>query len=150
MIIQPLLQRNMLWLVYFEGLKEDLNYSLYDLKIMGYPSIKEFAYNERNLANWLYAGKWGNSDKDDGYKYMGRGIFKVRGKDNYAKLQKMFGYPFLEHPELLERFHIASRVVIDLFGDMFVDQHILESDWYKDMIEEMNIGKEDICKISLL
>ena len=150
MYIQPLIQRNLLWMRYFEGLRENLNYGLYELKLAGYPSIKEFVNNERALANYLYNGRWGNYDCDDGYKYIGRGLVKVRGKDNYAWLEKEFGYPLVDRPELLERYDIAAHITQELWGEWFYDTHILMTGLYDDVLTETSVDKLDMPKVVIL
>lgn len=150
MYIQPLIQRNLMWMRYFEGLRENLNYGLYELKLAGYPPIKEFVNNERALANYLYGNRWGNIDPDDGYKYIGRGLVKVRGRANYEWLEKQFNYPLVEHPELLERYNVAARITGVLWGDWLNDRHILATGLYDDILEETSIDKVDMPKVVIL
>lgn len=46
--------------------------------------------NKEKIANHTYADRMGNGSPDtgDGWKYRGRGIFQLTGKDNYTRLAK--------------------------------------------------------------
>jgi predicted chitinase len=69
-----------------------------------------YAHNPENLANYVYAGKNGNGDEvsGDGYKYRGRGLIQLTGKNNYDKFTRAHNkrYPedirdFVENPDLI-------------------------------------------------
>lgn len=45
----------------------------------------EYAHNPRKLANTVYAGRLGNVDPDDGFRFRGRGMLQLTGKDSYAR-----------------------------------------------------------------
>lgn len=84
----------------FRVFEENLNYSLKGL--MGtWPSkfkgadgeklAKELADDDKpgkaeRIVNCVYEGKNGNTKKGDGYKYRGRGIIQITGKENYKKV----------------------------------------------------------------
>lgn len=44
-----------------------------------------YAHHPENLANYVYAGRMGNDDEasGDGYRYRGRGMIQLTGKDGY-------------------------------------------------------------------
>ena len=76
----------------FTVLKENLNYSAEGLnKIFHkyFPTVESaqpYARNPEKIANKVYGGRMGNGDEEtgDGWKYHGRGLIKLTGKDNYA------------------------------------------------------------------
>ena len=52
----------------------------------------------------------GNSHKGDGRRFKGRGLIQLTGRANYAAAEKALGAPFLDQPELIERFPFAADV----------------------------------------
>lgn len=66
--------------------------------------------HQNALANILYGGEWGrknlgNKWPGDGWRFRGRGLKQITGKDNYEMVsQKLYGdYRLLCQPELLQQ-----------------------------------------------
>lgn len=61
------------------------------------------AKNPEKLANMVYANRMGNSSENsgDGWRYRGRGLIMLTGKDNYVTASKITGVDFVNHPELV-------------------------------------------------
>ena len=57
------------------------------------------------IANRVYANRLGNGDEasGDGFRYRGRGIGQLTGKDNYARAEKYSGLPLVKEPGLAGR-----------------------------------------------
>ena len=84
-----------------------LNYSYKD-------SLNNYIYNQDQLmvygrkpeliANLVYANRMGNGSEEsgDGYKYRGRGVIQVTGKNNYTKFSSYVHSNCVMYPELLE------------------------------------------------
>lgn len=72
---------------------ENLNYSKERLPIVwpsrflpkGPLNPELFAHNLEKLANEVYGGRMGNNLPGDGFKYRGRGLLQLTGKDSYTE-----------------------------------------------------------------
>ncbi|MGB9989345.1 glycoside hydrolase family 19 protein [Massilia sp. SM-13] len=62
-----------------------------------------FVCNAEGLANFVYAGRMGNGDaaSGDGYRFRGRGLIQLTGRENYARAAAALGLDLLAQPELL-------------------------------------------------
>ena len=78
----------------FNFVKENLNYSAKGL--MGtfkkyFPdeaTAKQYERNPQKIANRVYANRMGNGDENsgDGYRFCGRGLIQLTGRNNYTKI----------------------------------------------------------------
>jgi putative chitinase len=91
----------------FTALQENLNYKAETLSKV-WPSrfppdvAQQYAHNPEQIANRAYANRMGNGPEEsgDGFRYCGRGLFQLTGKDNYqafadslqTDLDKVTGY----------------------------------------------------------
>jgi putative chitinase len=104
----------------FKILKESLNYSLSGLLStfgrhrISVEQAKRFSRtatrraNQIAIANTVYGGEWGlknlgNTQPNDGSKFIGRGFKQVTGRANYTQLSKDTGIDYVNNPELLLR-----------------------------------------------
>lgn len=77
----------------FTILKENLNYRAVGLMKTWpkrFPTLeiaKQYEKNPEKIANKVYANRMGNGDEasGDGWKYIGRGLIQLTGKDNYQR-----------------------------------------------------------------
>lgn len=92
----------------FKFVEENLNYSAPALRsVFGkyFPddsSAQAFARNPEKIANRVYANRMGNGNEasGDGWKYRGRGIIQITGKDNYVASGNALGVDFVSNPDL--------------------------------------------------
>jgi putative chitinase len=78
----------------FNFIKENLNYSADGLRKVFpkyFPNIdiaKQYARPPEKIANRVYANRMknGNEASGDGFKFCGRGLIQLTGRDNYTKL----------------------------------------------------------------
>ena len=94
----------------FNVLEENLRYSSEGLrKVFGkyYKTEAEalaHAKQPQKIANKVYGNRMGNGDESsgDGYKYRGRGLIMITGKNNYKALSTDLNKPeYLTNPDLL-------------------------------------------------
>lgn len=93
----------------FTTFSENLNYSQAGLR-KTWPSrfpndniAFRYARQPRAIANYVYAGRYGNGSEasGDGWNYRGRGLKQLTFKANYLNFQKDTGIPVIENPDLL-------------------------------------------------
>jgi putative chitinase len=68
-----------------------------------------YAHNPEKLANEVYGGRMGNDAPGDGFKYRGRGLLQLTGKDSYASATKILRQSNAEAPD----FTVNPDAVID-------------------------------------
>ncbi|MNO97515.1 Chitinase class I [compost metagenome] len=101
-------------------LVENLNYSADGLAATwkgryrgedGKPNAKALALARKPeaVANDAYAGRNGNTQPRDGWRYRGRGLLQVTGRGNYREAGAGLGLPLEQQPELLEQAEHAAQ-----------------------------------------
>jgi putative chitinase len=104
----------------FKMLKENLNYLAVTLrkifpKYFPTDELAEQYASQPNkqelIANRVYANRMGNGDEasGDGYRYCGRGLIQLTGKQNYQNFADSIEIPVEEVPEFLETFEGAVQ-----------------------------------------
>jgi len=91
----------------FRTLEENLHYSAAGL-MRTWPSrfpsadvAEQYAENPEKIANKVYAGRMGNTEEGDGWRFHGRGIIQLTGRDLYVACSTALGFSFVDTPELL-------------------------------------------------
>lgn len=71
---------------------------------------KGYLRNSEKMANRVYGGRMGNGPEasGDGYRYRGRGLIGITGRDMYRLCGQALDLPLLDHPELLEQPEYAA------------------------------------------
>jgi len=91
----------------FTRLQENLNYSaqrLTQVWFSRFPNVsmaEPYAHNPEKLANFVYAGRMGNLQDGDGWKFHGRGLIQLTGRENYANCGSGIGVDIIDNPDLL-------------------------------------------------
>ncbi len=101
----------------FKFLKENLNYRAVTLRKV-FPKYfpddamaEAYAMQPERIANRVYANRMGNGDEasGDGFRYCGRGLIQLTGKNNYMAFADSIDTPVTEIPEFLGTFEGAVQ-----------------------------------------
>lgn len=124
----------------FGPVTENLNYTT-AARLMAvwpkrFPSISSaipYVKNPRGLANLVYGGRLGNTGKDDGWTYRGRGLAQITGRANYAK------WGLEDKPDDALKLPVAARILFDgLEKGMFTGRKVSDYKDYKFMRSAVN------------
>lgn len=101
----------------FRLLKENLNYRAVSLRKV-FPKYfptddlaNQYAGKQEMIANRVYGGRMGNGPEEtgDGFRYCGRGLIQLTGKNNYQAFADSIETPIEELPEYLATFEGALQ-----------------------------------------
>lgn len=105
----------------FTSLVESFNYSVdglkktfgkrltpYQAEMLGRIDGKQVAHQPQ-IANLVYGGRMGNVNQGDGWKYRGRGLLQITGRENYTRCGAALKLDLVSTPELLEQERHAAR-----------------------------------------
>ena len=101
----------------FKFLKENLNYkaeSLCKTFPKYFPDLataKSYEKQPEKIANRVYSNRMGNGDEasGDGFRYLGRGLIQLTGKNNYTIFAASIDTPLEQIPEYLQTFEGAVQ-----------------------------------------
>lgn len=101
----------------FKFVKENLNYSAASLMRVWssrFPTLEiaqRYAMQPEKIANRAYSDRMGNGDEasGDGWKYIGRGLIQLTGKNNYVAYSLACDNEALQHPEIVEQPKYAAE-----------------------------------------
>lgn len=88
---------------------ENLNYSstgllkVFPKYFKSEAQAAQYARKPEKIANRVYANRMGNGDEasGDGYRYRGRGLIQLTGKNNYQAFSKWMGEDVVANPDLV-------------------------------------------------
>jgi len=100
----------------FKTLEENLNYKpealmrVWPSRFPDLPTAMKYAHNQEAIANKVYGGRMGNGVEEtgDGWKYHGRGLIQLTGKENYSNCGAGIGVDLLATPGLLAQPEYAA------------------------------------------
>jgi putative chitinase len=127
----------------FSALQENLNYkqeSLCKVWPKRFPSIDDaepYHKQPQKIANKVYASRMGNGDEasGEGWKYRGRGLIQLTGKDNYSACGEALGVDLVENPDL-----VATPQYAALSAGWFWDKNRLNA--YADKNDMQGLTKK--------
>jgi putative chitinase len=74
-----------------------------------------YAHAPRALANKVYGGRMGNLAPDDGWKYIGRGLLQITGRDRYRRVGSALGIPLEAQPYLAISPEHALAIALEIW-----------------------------------
>jgi putative chitinase len=91
----------------FRTLEENLHYSA-DGLMRTWPSrfpsadvAQQYANNPEKIANKVYAGRMGNTEEGDGWKFHGRGLIQLTGRENYVNFGTAIGVDIVNNSDYI-------------------------------------------------
>jgi len=101
----------------FRAVVENLNYSVNGLRSVFrkyFPDDEiaaQYARQPEKIANRVYANRMGNGDEasGDGWKYRGRGLIQLTGKDNYTAFSLQANNEAIIKPDLVAQPELAAE-----------------------------------------
>ncbi len=90
----------------FTILIENLNYraerilQVWPSRFKTVEDAKPFAHNPEALANKVYGGRMGNIQPGDGWRFIGRGLLQITGRESYERYGKALGVELAANPDL--------------------------------------------------
>lgn len=106
----------------FSRLTENLTYSTAERLRAVWPSrfpsvsaAAPYVRNPERLANKVYANRLGNGPENsgDGWRYRGRGLIQLTGRDNYRRTGQRLGLGLEAWPDMVAEPDTAVRVAVD-------------------------------------
>jgi len=110
----------------FTKLEENLNYSaktllkLFSRKVKTIEKAKEItASGPKAIANFIYGNRadLGNVSENDGWKYRGRGIIQLTGKNNYKNYGDLLKIDLVNKPDLAMQTQTACDIACAYWKD---------------------------------
>lgn len=94
-----------------------------------------YVLNPQGLANRVYANRMGNGPESsgDGWRYCGRALPQLTGRENYAKASKLVGVDLVADPNAANDTDISAHILIEgMRSGMFTGKSLssfISGDW---------------------
>lgn len=133
----------------FKFLRENLNYraeSLLKTWPRHFPTIavaRQYARNPEKIANRAYANRMGNGDEasGDGWRYIGRGLIQLTGKENYSWFAASLSMSVDDIPEYLSTFEGAVQSACWYWEQNNLNKWV-DNDDFDGLSDVINIGRK--------
>jgi putative chitinase len=106
---------------------------------------KQFAGNPQKLGNFVYANRMGNGppESGDGFRYRGRGLLQLTGRNMYSAVGELTGLKLEDHPELAEHADDALKIAVGAWKFDKVDK-LSENASVEEYTQRINGGQVGI------
>lgn len=108
-------------------------------------STAGFAHNPEALANKVYAGRMGNTQPGDGWRFIGRGGLQITGRDNYARFGHELGLDLVGHPDLAADSTVWPRVAAAFWADARLNE-LADKDDIESITRRVNGGLTNLAE----
>jgi putative chitinase len=130
----------------FKIVSEDLYYSASRLTVV-WPArftvekARLYEHQPEKLANYVYAGRNGNGDEasGDGWRFRGRGLIQLTGRDKYFYYGRMIGADLVAKPDLAATPEIAAMVAGAYWKDRGLNELADKGD-FREITRKINGG----------
>ena len=102
----------------YKRLEESFNYSperlfeVFKKRVGTLENAKKLCLQgAKAIADFVYGGRLGNA-QDEGYKYRGRGIIQLTGKNNYEYYGKKINIDLVNNPDLAKESNAAMEIAL--------------------------------------
>jgi predicted chitinase len=83
---------------------------------------RAYAGRPQAIFNKTYGGRLGNTAPGDGYKYRGRGIFQITGKDAYKHYGSLLGLDLVGNPDLAADPMTSVKIAVLYWRDLGLNE----------------------------
>lgn len=133
------------------ALVENMNYSADRLREMGAmmpggrwaaaaARADEFAHHPEALANFVYGGRLGNTEPNDGWNFRGQGLPQITGRANFERVGVLIGQDLTVNPSLLQQPHYALQAFVAWWEDRIPDSAIDHPDRVRKLVQGGTVG----------
>lgn len=121
----------------FRSMEESFNYKDTDRLRQVSSKARDMSQDELNsvvskgpeaVAEMMYGGRMGNTEQGDAYKYRGRGMIQLTGKDNYAKAGNALGIDLVNNPDLAANPEVAAQIATWYWKDRGIADNAQQGD----------------------
>jgi putative chitinase len=135
----------------FKMVDENGNYSA-DRLLKIFPTyfdsetVKAYAHQPEKIFNLIYANKMGNGTEasGDGYRYRGRGYFKLAGKREYEKYSKITGIDLVTNPDIINSDPNVTLLIAAIYWNNLKLNELADQGKTKEITKLINIGEQGL------
>lgn len=102
--------------------------------------------NPELFFNLVYDNKIGNG-KNEGYKYRGRGLNQLTGKDNYKNMNKYTSVDIVKNPDKVNDIKVATDVLIGFYKRAFGKSYAKLSEYNMKDINDAKTIKDGVGSV---